>query len=107
LRAIPNDEQLTRFGWRIPFFSGFRIAFVAMYLRMHGDDIHINANVYDHQDSVVKNPIAVAFRRGNRLALLSNSLVPMLWGADFYVSFVWMAIFLDNYWRLLCPMPFG
>ena len=32
----------------------------------------------------------------NRLALLSTSITPMLWAAGFYVSFVWMSIFMEE-----------
>ena len=29
-------------------------------------------------------------------ALISATLVPMLWGAGFYITFVWMAIYMDD-----------
>ena len=96
LRQILNEEQLLKFGWRIPFMSGILIAFVAMYLKIHGDDVHTNANVYDSDDSKITNPIRVAFRKENRLALLSTTFAPFLWGGGFYISFVWMAIYMDE-----------
>eukprot|EP00534_Pseudo-nitzschia_fraudulenta_P001939 CAMPEP_0201115840 /NCGR_PEP_ID=MMETSP0850-20130426/248_1 /ASSEMBLY_ACC=CAM_ASM_000622 /TAXON_ID=183588 /ORGANISM="Pseudo-nitzschia fraudulenta, Strain WWA7" /LENGTH=485 /DNA_ID=CAMNT_0047379725 /DNA_START=152 /DNA_END=1609 /DNA_ORIENTATION=+ len=96
MRTLLTDAQLLAWGWRIPFFSGILIAFVACYLRRHGVD-----GVYDGaapEDAAVRehNPIKVAFRRENRLALLSTSIVPMLWAAGFYVSFVWMSIFMEE-----------
>jgi MFS transporter, MHS family, proline/betaine transporter len=96
MRQVLTEEQLLSWGWRLPFFSGIIIAFVACYLRRSGDDVHTNRGVYDRQDSEVTNPIRVAVRKGNRLALLSTSLTPMLWAAGFYVSFVWMAIFMGE-----------
>ncbi|KAL3917065.1 MAG: hypothetical protein SGARI_007806, partial [Bacillariaceae sp.] len=84
MRQVLNDDQLVKWGWRIPFFSGIIIAFVACYLRRSGAEVHTNQGVYDHQNSEVKNPIRVALRKGNRLALLSTSLTPMLWAAGFY-----------------------
>jgi MHS family proline/betaine transporter-like MFS transporter len=105
MRQVLNDEQLHTWGWRIPFFSGIIIAFVACYLRRSGADVHTNQGVYDHQNSEVKNPIRVAVRKGNRLALLSTSLAPMLWASGFYVSFVWMAVFMEE--LLEPPIPGG
>jgi len=96
LRQVLTEEQLLSWGWRIPFFSGILIAFVACYLQVYADEVHTTAGVYDRQDSVITNPIRVALSRGNRLALLSTSLTPMLWAAGFYVSFVWMAIYMGE-----------
>jgi MHS family proline/betaine transporter-like MFS transporter len=96
LRQILTDEQLLAWGWRLPFLSGFLIFFVALYLRAHGADVHTTAGVYDSPDSEFKNPIRKAFAKGNRLALLSTSLTPMLWASGFYVSFVWMAIYMEE-----------
>ncbi|KAL7529112.1 hypothetical protein ACHAWF_002846 [Thalassiosira exigua] len=95
------------FGWRIPFLSGILIAFVAMYLKIHGEEHHPNAGEYDEntegdnsnevEEPVrPKNPLRESFRRENLPALISATLTPMLWGAGFYVSFVWMAIFMDD-----------
>jgi MHS family proline/betaine transporter-like MFS transporter len=88
LRQVLTDEQLVDWGWRIPFLSGILIAFVACYLRAYGTEVHTTAGVYDRQDSEVTNPIKVALSKGNRLALLSTALTPMLWAAGFYISFV-------------------
>lgn len=96
MREILTEEQLLDFGWRIPFFSGIIIAFVACYLKKHGAELHTTVGVYDDPSSKIKNPIRVALAKGNRLALLSTSLTPMLWAAGFYVSFVWMAIFMET-----------
>mmetsp|Transcript_10497 Transcript_10497/g.30693 ORF Transcript_10497/g.30693 Transcript_10497/m.30693 type:complete len:491 (-) Transcript_10497:515-1987(-) len=102
MRQLLTDEQLLSWGWRIPFFSGTWIATVAWYLRKNGTD-----GVYDPAGSTGSaedhNPLKVAFRRGNRLALLSTSIVPMLWAAGFYVSFVWMSIFMGE--LMNPPMP--
>lgn len=96
LREVLTDEELLDWGWRIPFFSGILIAFVACYLQAYGAEVHTTAGVYDRQDSEIKNPIRVALARGNRLALLSTCMTPMIWAAGFYVSFVWMAIFMEE-----------
>lgn len=105
LRSVLTEEQLVSWGWRIPFLSGVLIAFVAWYLQLHGEEHHPNAGVYDSEDNGEENvdasdrpthPLKEALRRENRPALISATLTPMLWGAGFYVSFLWMAIFIDR-----------
>lgn len=96
MRQVLSDEQLESWGWRLPFFSGILIAGVAAYLKATGKEVHTTAGVYDGDDSKIKNPITAALAPGNRMALLSTSLTPMLWASGFYVSFVWMAIFMDE-----------
>jgi len=106
MRSVLTEEQLLSWGWRIPFFSGILIAVVACHLRKHGaDGAYHSGNTNDVSDEAIAavtktveshNPIKVALRRENRLALLSTSIVPMLWAAGFYVSFVWVAIFMEE-----------
>jgi len=110
LRSTLTEEQLVNWGWRIPFLSGILIAVVAVYLKLHGEEHHPNAGEYDYETEETgegqeqadnapvrpKNPLREAVRRENMPALISATLVPMLWGAGFYVSFVWMAIFMDD-----------
>jgi MHS family proline/betaine transporter-like MFS transporter len=52
-----------------------------------------------------KNPVKQAFARENRRALLASSMVPMLWSAGFYLSFVWMAIFMAD--LIKDPVPYA
>jgi MHS family proline/betaine transporter-like MFS transporter len=121
MRSVLTEQQLLTWGWRIPFFSGILIAFVSCYLNKYGtdvSDINIVINVVPQQGQVQDgqqqatqtqqatedsrvhtkphNPIKVAFRRENRLALLSTSITPMLWASGFYVSFVWIAIYMEE-----------
>ena len=97
MRQTLTDDQLVAWGWRIPFFSGIIIAFVACYIRKYGSDGAYDAGAYQGENTTKQsNPIKVAFRRENRLALLSTSMAPMIWGAGFYVSFVWMSIFMEE-----------
>lgn len=41
-----------------------------------------------------QNPLLQALSRENLRTLLASIMVPMLWSAGFYLSFVWMAIFM-------------
>ena len=49
------------------------------------------------------NPLRLAFSRENRRALLASAMVPMVWSGGFYVSFVWMAIFMQD--LITPPVP--
>eukprot|EP00571_Detonula_confervacea_P001349 CAMPEP_0172322570 /NCGR_PEP_ID=MMETSP1058-20130122/46234_1 /TAXON_ID=83371 /ORGANISM="Detonula confervacea, Strain CCMP 353" /LENGTH=488 /DNA_ID=CAMNT_0013038341 /DNA_START=338 /DNA_END=1804 /DNA_ORIENTATION=+ len=103
MRTVLTDEQLVSWGWRIPFLSGILIAFVAIYLRTHGKEHNPNAGEYDddgddecNANEESKHPFKEVFKRENLPALASATLTPMLWGAGFYTTFVWMAIFMDQ-----------
>ena len=116
LRQILTDDQLIAWGWRLPFFSGILIAFVAYYLERYAADVHTTRGVYDSETSEQTNPIRAAFRKGNRLAILQTMLTVMLWASGFYVSFIWMAIFMKEllnppieqaFWISTLAMLFG
>ena len=96
LDTVLTNSYLCLLCLGIPFFSGFLIALVAWWIRKHGHDVHTNAGHYDSEDAEIKNPLTKALAKENRLALLSSSLVPMLWGSGFYISFVWMAVFMSD-----------
>jgi len=128
LRSALNEEQLVAWGWRIPFLSGILIAFVALYLQWFGAEHHPNSGIYDDpppQDTseeedeslrVSRHPLRESVRRENLPALVSATLTPMLWGAGFYISFVWMSIFMHDimeppingaFWINACALLFG
>lgn len=111
MRTYLTDEELVAWGWRIPFLSGILIALVAVYLRLHGREHHPNAATYNDdgqggdEAAPPKNPLAEVFKRENLPALCSATLTPMLWGAGFYTTFVWMAIFMQV--LIDPPVPHG
>ena len=118
LRANLSEEQLRVFGWRIPFWSGILVSLSGLYLKMHGiEDPHHHpppVSAEKDQDSrnhhdkpAKKNPLLEAFSPGNRRSLMSAALVPMLWSAGFYVSFVWMAIYMKKLVDPPVPGAFG
>ncbi|VEU40486.1 unnamed protein product [Pseudo-nitzschia multistriata] len=101
MRALLTEEQLMAWGWRLPFLSGILIAFVACYLRKYGGEVATPGDKPRHH-----NPIKVALLPENRLALLSTAVVPMLWAAGFYVSFVWMSIYMEDLMEPPVPEAF-
>ena len=114
LRSSLSEEQLRQFGWRIPFWSGILVSLSGLYLKMHGVEnshhhpisVGKNQDSHDH-DEPAKNPLLEAFSPGNRRSLMSAALVPMLWSAGFYVSFVWMAIYMGKLVDPPVPGAFG
>lgn len=113
LRTLLSEEQIVQFGWRVAFLTGILIAPVAALLHVYGEEPSINdvdLNVQergrtqevDHANSTISlssqqsRPLTEALRRDNWLALLSTFLTPMLAGAGYYISFVWMAIYMKT-----------
>uniref|UniRef100_A0A7S2KSF4 Major facilitator superfamily (MFS) profile domain-containing protein n=1 Tax=Leptocylindrus danicus TaxID=163516 RepID=A0A7S2KSF4_9STRA len=95
-----TDEALRAWGWRIPFWMGILVSISGFYLRNHADQIHGAAA----PDS---NPVMDAFKPENRRSLCAASLVTMLWSGGFYVSFVWMAVFMNDLVEPPVPGAYG
>lgn len=140
LRMKLTDDQIYRWGWRIPFLSGIMISFCGIYLKYfcseneglpghepipsHNceddvpktqksemdheiDDIVIVERDMPDDDSdtsiderpkiqVPVNPLRLAFSAENRRSLMASSMIPLLWAGGFYLSFVWMAIYMKD-----------
>ena len=106
LRESLSEEDLLRYGWRIPFLSGILVSLCGLYLKFYGDEeIHHHGGGSAGFDGEEMNPIKMAFRKENLRALVSASLVPMLWSGGFYISFVWMATFMDK--LIEPPVPYA
>lgn len=106
LRSSLREEDLVSWGWRVPFWSGIIVSFSGFYLRNHGGEGHHYHPPDDGKDPTgnaesdtdilpvdmfgAHNPLREAFRRSNLRPLLACTLVPMLWSAGFYLTFVWM-----------------
>ena len=113
IRQLVTPEQLLQWGWRVAFLSGIAILPVAFYLKLCGKEHHPNEGHYDDENELVshdqdgegiaglsesqrKHPLREAVKRENWPALLSSILVPMLYGGGYYLSVVWMAIFMSE-----------
>jgi len=129
LRANLDEEQLVSYGWRIPFLSGVVVSFAGFYLRAAeegagdadngNDDNGANVMASSTKDSDKKsemkkeasksnsNPFATLFKPGNIRPLLAASMVPMIWSAGFYLSFVWMAVYMSTLTDTPVPHAFA
>lgn len=133
LRHALTDDQLLRWGWRLPFLSGILVSLSGFYLKYYckEDEIHGHGGghvsipteerhaenphnedlpsdeVQPEEPEVPFNPIKLAFARGNRRNLLASAMVPLLWSGGFYLSFVWMAIYMTDLIDPPVPGAFG
>lgn len=100
VRSRLDYESLISWGWRVPFLAGIVVGFAGYYLKYYCDD---NDFPVHQENAITSNPIIVAFSKENRRSLLSASLVPMLWASGFYLTYVWMAVFMED--LLENPIP--
>ena len=138
VRQVLTPTQLLQWGWRVAFLSGIAILPVAFYLKIWGKEHHPNEGEYDNDndneeessdgegrmiasssrlsESQRKHPLRESVKRENWPALLSSILVPMLYGGGYYISVVWMAIYMDklvsppipsSFWLNLVANVFG
>jgi len=91
IRGSLSDKDLRSWGWRIPFLSGILVSISGIYLRSHGNEDEKHATNIESG-----NPIQLAFRRSNLRSLLASAMVPLLWSGGFYLSFVWMAVYMSD-----------
>jgi MHS family proline/betaine transporter-like MFS transporter len=134
LRSSLTEEQLLTWGWRIPFLSGILISFCGIYLKYfcqddeivpcrhgplptseeHDDGDHGKSEEHHgigrqsiSQGTRPTNPLRIAFSPENRRSLLASSMVPLMWSGGFYLSFVWMAIYMKDLIDPPVPTAFG
>jgi MHS family proline/betaine transporter-like MFS transporter len=102
LRMFLSWDQLTTWGWRLPFLAGGIFVSVSGLALKHSGEAQIETD--DHANS--KNPIRGAFSRTNLPSLLSSIAVVSLWGSGFYLVFVWLAIFMEDLVHPAVPHAF-
>ena len=101
-------------GWRIPFLSGIIVSFAGFYLHSteHGEEEDDGeeptaaaylekAVLLENTNNEPTNPLLVVFEPKNLRPLLASAMVPMMWSSGFYLSFVWMAVYMTD----LCETP--
>mmetsp|Transcript_7782 Transcript_7782/g.17562 ORF Transcript_7782/g.17562 Transcript_7782/m.17562 type:complete len:554 (-) Transcript_7782:32-1693(-) len=95
IRRSLSDEALHSWGWRIPFLSGILVSVSGFYLKNHGEDDE-SGHIHGAPSNSRANPIRLAFSRSNIRSLLASSMVPLLWSVGFYLTFVWMAVYMAD-----------
>lgn len=101
VREKLDEDSLLSWGWRIPFFFGSTVIIPGMYLKYYVEDttaIHGHgpppAESEDMSEKV--NPIKEVFSSTNRRSLISCAMIVALGAGGFYLSFVWMAIYMET-----------
>ena len=98
LRAALTEQQMLHYGWRLPFLSGILVSICGFYLKYAcHEDFHPSTT------ASMKNPWTQAC--SNVRALVASCLVPMVWAAGFYMSFVWMSIYMEK--LVTPPVPYA
>jgi len=93
LESMVTEDQMKDWGWRLPFLMGILVGLNGLYLHFYCDEDVMEHNSGDNSDEP-QNPIKGAFSAENRKSLLSATLVTMLWSGGFYITFVWLTIFM-------------
>ena len=70
------------------------------YLKYYGDEDDACAAASHHGKAAP--PLQLELRPENIRQLLAACFIPMLWSGGFYLSFVWMAVYMTD----LIPRPF-
>ncbi|KAL7543871.1 hypothetical protein ACHAWF_007477 [Thalassiosira exigua] len=108
-RQFLTDEQLHSWGWRAAFFSGAAIIPVTFLLHLYAQEYNPNAgennNAHEGEQTgdatsattlPEKQPLREALKRENWPALWSCILCTTLFGGGYYLTIVWMAIYMDT-----------
>jgi MHS family proline/betaine transporter-like MFS transporter len=100
LRRHLTEGELATWGWRTTnLVSGTMLFFCGLVLK----NIPRPLEVLDPQSSLSSttstldtkpNPMKLAFAVNNRRSLLAASMVPVLGSSGFWLTFVWMAIYM-------------
>lgn len=124
LRGHVAAHPLERWGWRLPnFLAGIALLVLGCLLKRYRppqeDEVLVeeltSKEATTQEDSsttmplttpkpnttIKANPLQLAFAAANRRSLLAACMVPVLGSAGFYLSFVWMALYMYT----LSPHP--
>ena len=123
IRAHFSPEQLLAYGWRIPFWMGVLVGWSGLYVRGGEKEGELHDNDKEgrpqedggdppqsQQQNLTSNekvnPLSLAFEPDNLRSLLASATVPMLWSAGFYLTFVWMPVYMTTMAERVVPHAF-
>ncbi len=94
LTGILSEEQVSAWGWRLPFLSGFLIGLVGLWLRV-GVDESPSFVVLKQTGKIALNPLAEALRNDRR-GIATTLGLAALSSVGFYLPFVWLPTWLAH-----------
>jgi len=113
IRSNMTHEQILSYGWRIPFLSGISVSVAGFYLRSshggeddNGDDFEVNGEESNKEGTQPKNALLESFKPHNLRPLVASMMVPMLTCTGFYLTYVWMAIYMETLSEVNIPSAF-
>jgi MFS family permease len=105
-RLTPN--QVTDWGWRIPFLVGLLIAPVGLYLRRTLEEtphFRVEAERRRHEP-VPQLPLVTLFRDHSRSVLVGMG-ISILWAVAVYVLLIFMPVFVQKTFQFTASNAFG
>ena len=95
LRSTLTDDQMTSWGWRIPFLLSIVFGVVGVYLRASiredGDEFAAVRDAGQAETNPAKTVILAQWRE-----MILVILMAAFWGIGYYSCFVWMGYFMTN-----------
>ncbi|GMH92288.1 hypothetical protein TL16_g12301 [Triparma laevis f. inornata] len=93
MRESFTEDELVRYGWRIPFLSGFIVAFAGLYLKHFVEESPLTNENNERIKNV--NPIWEAVTT-HRKSTVCVACVASMWSGCFYVYYVWFAAYMNS-----------
>ncbi len=94
ISTILSDEQLYKWGWRIPFLLGFVAGIVLLYLRNNTEETQIFRNLHDC-GNISNSPLTEAIS-SHWKAILKTLGATLVLSVGFYMIFVYLPTFLST-----------
>lgn len=88
-------SQLVAWAWRIPFLSGFIVAFAGLYLKHYEQEAPLHLTAESALASKKLNPIYEACTT-HRKSTFCVAAVASMWSGCFYVYYVWFAAYMNS-----------
>ncbi|CAB9499920.1 Putative proline/betaine transporter [Seminavis robusta] len=98
VRRSFTHEQLVAYGWRVPFLCGIIVSVAGFYLKA-SEDKETEQPQKQKQPKAKKQDndiIRKVFSRSNLRPLFASAMVASMWCAGFYLTFVWMAVYMTD-----------
>ncbi|GMI08723.1 hypothetical protein TrVE_jg9304 [Triparma verrucosa] len=95
MRECFTEEELVAWAWRIPFLSGFIVAFAGLYLKHYEQEAPLHLTAESALAAKKLNPIYEAVTT-HRKSTFCVAAVASMWSGCFYVYYVWFAAYMNS-----------
>lgn len=92
--SVLDDGALVSWGWRLPFYGGFLLMVVGLYMRWRLDEtVHYRAT--EDAGEVTKRPIVEVFQE-HKASVGRVFGMTIVWTVSFYILLTYLASYLEN-----------